>query len=858
MFDHQSVDSCADQAQLSDPPLGGVPQRDLPDLTVIVPTRDEADNVDPLLDRIAAATGRRTIEVLFVDDSEDDTPERIRARAAAGPGSRNSEPRIRLLHRDPGGRVGGLGGAVVAGLREARAAWAVVMDGDLQHPPELALQLPDVGRARDLDLVVATRHADGGSTDGLDGAGRRAASGGATVLAKAVFPRRLAGLSDPMSGMFAIRRAAVDTDRLVPTGFKILMEIKVRYPGLRMAEVPFSMAARHAGRTKASLAEGIRFARHLARLRLSRSPGRDGEPTRGPGPLLRFGLVGLSGLVVNTAVLFLALQVPQLHYLAGAVLATEASTAWLFLLTERYVFQGAKPRTTGSRAVRFFALNHLALLARLPLLAVLVELLGVGVLPANILTLALLFLVRFVIADSGIYRRGPSVRTPSGEPMRVIVNAAPMGRPAAKAAETHANGAHVDNVHLNGVRLNPAQPAGPKPSTPVPHLRPHTAPIPRSAVERYLPYRYAIPGVTTIGSQVRLRELEYFRAQHLGHDTEIRVRVAHTGSALPRWRATMTQIADPPSIGYAEHLGRFGANFHIALGEPIVVTVAPALARSPHVVYTNVLEALLRFVAVSKGAMLLHSACVELAGVGVLISAETDTGKTGTVLRMVRELGARFLSDDMTVLYPDGRAGCFPKPLTISHHTLRAIGNDELSRREWRRLRWQSRLHSKEGRQFAMLLSRLNIPIMGVNALTQRLVPPPKYTVDRLLPCEIIPETTVSELFIISRGPFGSGELRRADAMRTLLANTEDAYQFPPFKQLAPAVVIRGADHVELRRQERQILASGLGHLRCRWISTTDFSWADEIPRMLAETPAQPRSPRLSTAGVELRSGRGS
>lgn len=270
------------------------------------------------------------------------------------------------------------------------------------------------------------------------------------------------------------------------------------------------------------------------------------------------------------------------------------------------------------------------------------------------------------------------------------------------------------------------------------------------------------------------------------------------------------------------------------LGDSIVLTVAPPLARSPHVVYTNIVEALLRFVAISRGAMLLHSACIELDGVGMLISAETDTGKTGTVLRMVRELGARFLSDDMTIVYPDGRVGCFPKPLTISHHTLRAIGNDELSRSEWRRLRLQSRLHSKEGRQFAMLLSRLNIPIMGINALTQALVPPPKYTVDRLLPCTIIPETTVSELFVISRGPHGAGELPRADAMRTLLNNTEDAYQFPPFRQLAPSVVIKGADQAELRRKEQAILASALGQLRCRWISTPDFSWADQIPRTLA------------------------
>jgi hypothetical protein len=87
----------------------------------------------------------------------------------------------------------------------------------------------------------------------------------------------------------------------------------------------------------------------------------------------------------------------------------------------------------------------------------------------------------------------------------------------------------------------------------------------------------------------------------------------------------------------------------------------------------------------------------------------------------------------------------------------------------------------------------------------------------------------------------------RSQAMRTLLANTEDAYQFPPFRQLAPSVVIGGEDHAELRRKERAVLDAALEHIRCRWISTPDFSWADEIPRNLAGD-AQDRQRQLSSA----------
>jgi len=838
MFDHAAQEARRDGG----PDALNAGRSTRPELTIVVPTRNEAENVGPLLQRITDVAGNRHVEVLFVDDSEDDTPEEVHERSL-----RASMP-IRLLHREPGERHGGLGGAVVAGMREARGDWVVVMDGDLQHPPELAVCLADVGRSRDLDLVVASRRVGDGDAGGLAGAGRHTISGAATFAAKVVFPRRLAMASDPMSGLFAMRRAAIDLDALEPIGFKILMEIMVRYPRLRLAEVPFSMAPRHAGASKASLAEGARFDRHLMRLRSAvlKKQVKRSATTGSPGWFLRavlFGLVGLSGLLVNTAVLMLlGTELPRLHYLVAATFATEVSTTWLFVLTERLVFRGAKPGTVGSRAVRFFLLNNLALLVRLPLLALAVEWLGVPVVPANVVTLVLLFLVRFVVADAAIYGAGASSAPPPKEPMRVIVAVA-VPRPA--AAQTHVNGADITGDRLTGVLHSGSVVTDVPAQRPAPGRR-HTG-TGSTHAQRFLPYRYAIPGVATIGSQVRLRELEYFRAQYLGHDTDIQVRVAPTGSALPRGRATMMQLAEPPSISYSEHFGRLGANFHVRLGEPIVVTVAPPLARSPHVVYTNILEALLRFVAVSKGAMLLHSACLELDGVGVLISAETDTGKTGTVLRMVREQGARFLSDDMTVLHSDGRVGCFPKPLTISHHTLRAIGNDELTAAEWRRLKLQSRLHSKEGRQFAMLLARLNIPIMGVNALTQYLVPPPKYTVDRLLPCEILPQTTATELFVISRGPHGAGEMDRSQAMRTLLANTEDAYQFPPFRQLAPSVVIGGEDHAELRRKERAVLDAALEHIRCRWISTPDFSWADEIPRNLAGD-AQDRQRQLSSA----------
>jgi hypothetical protein len=132
-----------------------------------------------------------------------------------------------------------------------------------------------------------------------------------------------------------------------------------------------------------------------------------------------------------------------------------------------------------------------------------------------------------------------------------------------------------------------------------------------------------------------------------------------------------------------------------------------------------------------------------------------------------------------------------------------------------------------------MALARFNLPIMGINALTQILIPPPKYTVDRLVPCRMTTATRVRELFIIERGTPRLADLDHASAIDQLLLNTDDAYGFPPYRYLAPAISIGGQTYHELRRTERDILASFLSHLRVRTLASETFSWADDIPQLI-------------------------
>ena len=764
-----------------------------PRLSIVVPTRNEELNVEPLLQQLAAAFDPAKTELVVVDDSDDATPQVLADSAPDHPLA------IRLLHRPAGTRKGGLSTAVLAGARHSRGAWVLVMDADLQHPPETAAMLADVAMRHDADIVVGTRYAGNASSNGLAGAHRSLVSSWATRLAKSLFPRRLAMVSDPLSGLFAFRRTSVSPDRLKPIGFKILLEILVRNPVAKVAEVAYCFAPRYAGNSKASVRQGLSFLRHLVRLRSARLAGqlRQRPPTRverisQAARFFAFGLIGLTGVVVNTAALWFFYRKLGWNHLIGASLATQVSTTWNFLLVDSLIYRKRAHGTRTGRAIRFFVMNNLLLLARLPVLQGLVVA-GMGVLAANAVTLVLLFLVRFVVSDRAIFSSATADK--SRDPVRILVDLTDTGLP---------NGA--DGPVSSGRKRS-----------------------------HYLTYRYDVAGVVTIGSQILLPELEFFRAQWVSDDeVDMAVRVGDVGGRAPRKRAAMTQYVEPAAIRYEEHFGRIGANFRVYLGQPISVEVGPLLARSCHVVYTNIIEPLLRFVMVSRGRMLLHSACVELDGVGVMLSALTDTGKTGTVLRLLREHGGRFLSDDMTVIDAHGNASCFPKPLTISAHTLRAVHADDLTRSEWRKLQFQSRLHSRGGRSIGITLSRFNLPIMGLNAITQMVIPPPKYSVDRLVRCRMASSARVRDLFIIERGQPRLADLNHDSALEQLIENTDDAYGFPPFRYLAPAITIGGKDYHQLRIAERGILDSFLRKVRIRTLASDTFGWADEIPGLIA------------------------
>jgi dolichol-phosphate mannosyltransferase len=708
-----------------------------PVLSIIVPTRNESGNVGPLLDRICAGVTVSPFEVVFVDDSTDDTVTVIEA-------TKDKYPfKISVIAR-PAERRNGLGMAVVEGMRIARGEWVVVMDGDLQHPPEVIQQLLTKAQSTGSDLVAASRLSDGGGTDGLTW-NRKLISKSLAWVSHVLFQKHLRTMTDPLTGFFVFRRSTVNPDVLQPKGFKILLEILIRNPKLKTSEIPFKFAQRHAGASKANSGEMINLFRQMMGLRFAAHQ-----------KLIRFLGVGVTGLVVNTLLMYVFSNVLGIYYLLAAALSTQGSTLWNFLGTERWVFKrkNEKAKYVWLRLISFFIVNNAMLVLRGPILAIFVTRMGMTPVVGNLISLVIMTALRYVIADKVIWGTGSKV---------------------------------------------------------APKM-----------------YYYNIHDIIKVRSAKKLPELGYFAVTEPIDNPDINVMIS----------SNPADFKSKGSINYDEVLGPFGFSIVINQSETRTDVIAsPLIGLSPHVLYTNVVEALLRWMFVRKGYALMHGACLAKDGKAVFVTAQTDTGKTTTILHTLREnLGEmQFLSDDMTIVGRDGRVLNYPKPLTISLHTLRAVKAAPLTVLERAFLQVQSRLHSRGGRRAAMWLSNSSMPAATLNAIVQKIIPPPKYMVHRLIPkVTYINEAKLSHILLIERGPDFEGKLNEEEKAKILVANAEDAYGFPPYPSLAHLVSQWNGE--DLHKAETAIVTAATQGLPAIHLRRSQYDWYKKIPSFVQET----------------------
>ena len=241
-------------AQNADPALPPLRLARDCEVSVIVPALNEAKNLPLLIARIHKALKGRAYEVIVVDDnSRDDTPAVCEALAQKYP------LRLVVRHR----ATNGLSGAVLHGMGIAGGEKIVVMDADLQHPPQKIPELLAKLESGEADFVLGSRYVDGGTTEETWSWFRRVNSNVATWLAKPF----AGGTRDPMSGFFALRRESYENaSQLTPLGYKIALELMCKCRARRIAEVPIHFGERVAGESKLSFKQQTRYLRHLSRL----------------------------------------------------------------------------------------------------------------------------------------------------------------------------------------------------------------------------------------------------------------------------------------------------------------------------------------------------------------------------------------------------------------------------------------------------------------------------------------------------------------------------------------------------------------------------------------------------------------
>jgi len=297
------------------------------ELTVIVPTYNEKDNIPILLERIDKALSNHGIkyEVIIVDDNSPDGTADVAERLS------NKYP-VRVLRRP--GKLG-LSSAVLDGVKLARSEVVAVMDADLQHPPEVLPKL--YMRIKDgCEIVIASRYVRGGSTKGWSLL-RKLISRVAIAIAHMLIPKSRA-VKDVMSGYFMLRRDVISSAVLNPRGFKILLEIiaKARYSNV--CEVPYTFDIRRYGESKLSSKEVINYVLHV----LSLSPY-----------IVRFALVGGLGTIVNLLSLAILRYVLGLIHEVSSAIAIELSIINNFILNDKWTFKDRRSGSTLSRLLKF-------------------------------------------------------------------------------------------------------------------------------------------------------------------------------------------------------------------------------------------------------------------------------------------------------------------------------------------------------------------------------------------------------------------------------------------------------------------------------------------------------------------------
>lgn len=356
-------------------------------LSIVVPTYNERDNLPLLVERLKKSLSGIDFELIVVDDDSPDETWKVAEEMS------KEYPFIKVIRRI---NERDLSTAVLEGFKNSEGEILAVMDADLQHPPEKIVDM--LRKIEDgANVVIGSRYVEGGEIEEW-GIIRKFYSKFATFLAHIFLPKsRL--VKDPMSGFFMIKREVIEGIELNPIGYKILLEIIAKGKYERIEEEPIKFSKREKGESSLNLSNQIKYLKHLIRLSWE---------TKEIHRMLKFAIVGLTGIFVNLGILWILTEFAGFHYLLSAIFSIEASIISNFLLNDFWTFVDRRERGVAkwlNRFIKFNIISSPAFPMQMGVMGMLYEFFGVYYILAAFIGIIAVFIWNFVANSLWTWRK---------------------------------------------------------------------------------------------------------------------------------------------------------------------------------------------------------------------------------------------------------------------------------------------------------------------------------------------------------------------------------------------------------------------------------------------------------------------
>ena len=314
------------------------------DLTVIIPTFNEEANIRNIVMAVDAVFHEHSLhgQILVVDDNSSDATISIVNEL------KRTKENVEILIRT---QDHGLSQSVADGFSHASSDVFVVIDADFSHPPVLIPRMYDEIRKGN-DIVIGSRYMEGGGIKKWP-LKRRIISIGATFLGRLLFP----DITDPVSGFFAVKKQVVTTAPLKPRGYKILLEVLGKGTWETAREIPFEFIDREIGASKLKVKTIIEYAQQIGDIAVYSLFNHKSAGRKEWENVIKFGIVGISGIVVNLGVLYLLVQYLQTNDLLASGIAIELSILNNFIWNDLWTFHAVENRKYSNRWYRLAAFN---------------------------------------------------------------------------------------------------------------------------------------------------------------------------------------------------------------------------------------------------------------------------------------------------------------------------------------------------------------------------------------------------------------------------------------------------------------------------------------------------------------------